>query len=64
MAESFFATLECEVIQQSRFQTRSEARQAVFSFIEGWLQHPAAALRLRASLTPGIRGRVPLVTQT
>lgn len=36
MAESFFATLECEVIQQSRFRSRAEARQAVFSFIEGW----------------------------
>jgi putative transposase len=36
MAESFFATLECEVIQSSRFRTRREARQAVFSFIEGW----------------------------
>jgi putative transposase len=36
MAESFFATLECEVIQQSRFRSRVEARQAVFSFIEGW----------------------------
>ena len=36
MAESFFATLECEVIQQSRFRSRVKARQAVFSFIEGW----------------------------
>jgi len=36
MAESFFATLECGLIQQSQFRSRAEARQAVFSFIEGW----------------------------
>ena len=36
MAESFFATLECELLQGSRFQDHSEARQAVFEFIEGW----------------------------
>jgi putative transposase len=36
MAESFFATLECEVIDRSRFHDTDEARKAVFSFIEGW----------------------------
>lgn len=36
MAESFFATLECELLQTNRFQNHAEARQALFEFIEGW----------------------------
>jgi putative transposase len=36
MAESFFATLECELIDRHRFSDQAEARKAVFHFIEGW----------------------------
>jgi putative transposase len=36
MCESFFATLECELIERHRFRTQIEARLAVFDFIEGW----------------------------
>jgi putative transposase len=36
MAEAFFATLECELLDQHRFKTRDQARMAVFDFIEGW----------------------------
>ena len=36
MSESFFATLECELIERYRFKTQAEARMAVFGFIEGW----------------------------
>ncbi len=36
MCESFFATLECERLDRERFETRAEARMAVFEFIEGW----------------------------
>jgi len=36
MCESFFATLECELIDRVRMRTREEAEQAVFEFIEGW----------------------------
>jgi putative transposase len=36
MCESFFATLECELIDRSTFRTREEARDAVFEFIEGF----------------------------
>ena len=36
MCESFFATLECELLEQCRFRTQAEARLAVFGFIEGW----------------------------
>jgi putative transposase len=36
MGESFFATLECELLDRRRFKTQVEARMAVFEFIEGW----------------------------
>ena len=36
LCESFFATLECELIERRRFATKAEARMAVFQFVEGW----------------------------
>lgn len=36
MAESFFATLECELLDRRRFRTQAEARVAIFRYIEGW----------------------------
>ncbi len=36
MAESFFASLECELIDRESWKTRTEARLAIFDFIEGW----------------------------
>jgi putative transposase len=36
MCESFFATLECELLDRRPLQTQSEARLAVFDFLEGW----------------------------
>ncbi len=36
MAESFFATLECELLDRRRFKSQAEARMAIFEFIEGW----------------------------
>ncbi len=36
MCESFFATLECELLDRHRFRSHSEARTAVFHFIEGF----------------------------
>ena len=36
MCESFFATLECELLAQSRFKTQAEARHAIFEFVEGF----------------------------
>ena len=35
MCESFFATLECELLDRRRFNTQIEAHTAVFEFIEG-----------------------------
>lgn len=36
LCESFFATLECELIDRSSWRTRDEARVAVFDYIEGF----------------------------
>jgi putative transposase len=36
MAESFFATLERELLSRRRFQSQAQAKMAVFEWIEGW----------------------------
>ena len=36
MAESFFSTLEAELLSRRRFASQAEARMACFSYIEGW----------------------------
>jgi putative transposase len=36
LCESFFATLECELLARRRFATQAEARLAVFDFVEGF----------------------------
>ena len=46
MCESFFATLECELLDRRRFTSQAEARMACFSFIEGWYN----PLRLHSAL--------------
>ena len=36
MCESFYATLECELLDRQSFRMVAEARLEVFSFIEGF----------------------------
>ena len=36
MAESFFASLECELLDRRAFETKAAARLALFTYIEGW----------------------------
>lgn len=36
LCESFFATLECELIERRKFRNQAEAKMAVFDFIEAW----------------------------
>jgi len=36
MAESFFATLECELLDRRSWRSKTEARLAVFTWIEAW----------------------------
>jgi len=46
MCESFFASLECELLDRRRFTSQAQARIAVFSFIEGFYN----SLRLHSAL--------------
>ena len=36
LCESFFASLECELLDRYTFRNHAEARLAVFKYIEGW----------------------------
>jgi putative transposase len=36
MAETFFASLECALLDRSHFETREQARVAVFDYLEAW----------------------------
>jgi len=36
MCESFFGTLECELLDRRRFRSQAEARMAVFDYLEGF----------------------------
>lgn len=36
MAKSFFATIECELLDRTSLRTHDQARRAIFDFIEGW----------------------------
>ena len=36
LCESFFATLECELLDRRSFRRHAEARKAIFEFLEGF----------------------------
>jgi putative transposase len=40
LCESFYATLEYELLDRKRFPTQAAARLAVFEFVEGWYNNP------------------------
>ena len=57
LCESFFASLECELLNLQRFPTQAEAKMAVFDYIEGFYNprrrhssiRPEVAHQLRAA---------------
>ena len=51
MAESFFASLECELLDRRCFKSKTEARLAVFTWIEGWY-NPRRRHSARGYLSP------------
>jgi len=57
MAESFFSTLEAELLARRRFASQAEAKMACFSYIEGWY-NPA---RLHSAL--GYRSPIEYETE-
>lgn len=62
MAESFFATLECELIARCHWRTHDEARMAIFDFIETFYnptrRHSALGYRSPAAHERGYRQTV------
>ena len=60
LCESFFATLECELIRRRWFGSRREARLSVFRFIEGWYnphrRHSSLGYESPASFEARARG--------
>lgn len=53
--ESFFATLECELLARRKFQTKAEARMALFRFIEGRSQPGSTPLSPRLQIPHRVR---------
>ena len=58
LAESFFATLECELLARQRFPTRNAARLALFDYIEGFYNTHRRHSALGVSLTRSLREEV------
>jgi len=62
MCESFFSTLECELLNRRKFKTKAEARVACFEFIEGWYnpsrRHSALGYKspINYERTPPLKG--------
>ena len=55
MAESVFASLECELIDRRSFKTKTEARLAVFTWIEAWYKPAPASLGAWPNLAHQLR---------
>jgi putative transposase len=62
LAESFFATLECELIDRRVFRTRTDARLEIFRWIEGRYntrrRHSAAGRKSPAAFETDYYGRL------
>ena len=57
LCKSFFATLECELLERRRFASQLEARMACFSFIEGFYNLTRRHFALGVSLAHLLRTR-------
>jgi putative transposase len=60
MAESFFASLECELLDRRCFRTQSEAKLAVFEYLEGFYnarrRHSSLGYRSPVQFERALRG--------
>ena len=68
MCESFFATLECELLDRTRFETRHAAELAVFDFVEGWYnpqrRHSALGYLSPIAYEEKIKREIPTLPKT
>jgi len=55
VCESFFATLERELLARRRFETKAQARMAIFEFIEGWYKPDSPSHETRPHLADRVR---------
>jgi hypothetical protein len=62
MAESFFATLECELIDRRSWPTKTEARMALFSYMEGWYNPRAGTAHSGRCRRPTSKGNTSTAT--
>jgi len=62
ITESFFATLECELLDRCAFRTRTQARTAIFDYIEGFYnthrRHSALGYLSPAAFERQVRGEI------
>ena len=54
MAESFFASLECELINRRSWKSKTEACHAVFAWIEAWYNPHTGGIVVSISSHPKI----------
>ena len=57
MCESFFATLECELLDRRRFASLAEAQDGLLQLHRGLVQSRPAAFGIGLSVTHGLRNR-------
>ena len=60
MAERFFSTLKRELVHRFRFATRSQARSAIFEYVEVFYNVSAGTPGSGWSRRPSSRGTTPL----
>ncbi|SBW22904.1 hypothetical protein FDG2_3292 [Candidatus Protofrankia californiensis] len=58
VTKSFFATLECELLDRTHFAAHNQARAALFDFIEGFYNHRRRSFDHRIRQPSRARGRV------
>ena len=64
MCETFFATLECELLDHRRFESQAEAEMAIFEFIVGLVQPASPAFVHRLLVTRQLREEDMPITHT
>ena len=64
MAESFFATLECELLARTSLSTHAEARAAVFDFVEGWYNTRRRRTGIRVHVRRNSHGTLDVISDT
>ena len=57
VAESFFGTLQLELLDEHRWESRQQLAQAIFEWIEAWYNPEASPQLLPDAQSRGLRSR-------